>query len=540
MEFPAPPMLQDLEVLILLLFVIAGAAVAANRLKVPPAIVLVLTGVVLALLPGLPAVELAPDLILLLVLPPIIYSSAVAMSWCDFRFNLRPISLLAVGCVVFTTAAVAAAAHWMLGLSWPIGFLLGAIVSPPDAVAPLAIARRLEVPRRLMTILEGEGLANDATALVLYRFAVAAVSFGSFSLSRAVGTFACIVAGEVLWGLGVGWMMLRLRRRVRDPRIEVMLSVLTPFVAYWPPEHLGGSGVLATVCAGLYISWNGLRLISAATRLQGIFFWDFLIYLIEGMIFLLTGLQARTLIGRIGGYSWKQLAVAAALTSLVVIATRFIWMYPATYVPRWIPSIRRKDPPPPWQWPFALAFTGVRGLVSLAAALAIPLTIESGAPFPHRDLVLFLTFTVILVTLIGQGLALPAVIRALGLAQQGRRERHRDRAEEFKARQMAIEATLARLDAVAAERPVPQDVLGGLRSHLRGRLRQVMDRSDGDDAHRTRSRLVDQIELLLLAAERETVNDFYQDGKLRAEARRHIEQALDLRDARIQSQLAED
>ncbi|HEX4153407.1 MAG TPA: Na+/H+ antiporter [Steroidobacteraceae bacterium] len=533
-------MLQDLEVLILMLLVIAAVAVAANRLKIPPAILLVLTGVVLAILPGLPAVDLAPDLLLLLVLPPIIYSSAVAMSWCDFRFNLRPIALLAVGCVLFTTAAVAAATHWMLGLSWPIGFLLGAIVSPPDAVAPLAIARRLEVPRRLIVVLEGEGLANDATALVLYRFAVAAVTLGSFSFSHALGTFACIVVGEVLWGIGVGWVMLRLRRWVRDPRIEIMLSVLTPFAAYWPPQHLGGSGVLATVCAGLYISWNGLRLISAATRLQGIFFWDFLIYLIEGMVFLLTGLQARALIQRIAGVTAKELVISAVVTSLVVIVTRFIWVYPATYIPRWIPSIRRRDPPPPWQIPFALAFTGVRGVVSLAAALAIPLTIENGQPFPDRELVLFLTFIVILVTLIGQGLALPAVIRALGLAKLGRRERHRDRAEEFEARRKAIEAAMARLDAVAAERNLAEDLVNGLRAHLRGRLRQVTDHGHANIANRARSQLVDDIELELLAAEREAVNDFYQDSKLKAEARLHIERELDLREARIHSLLAEE
>jgi CPA1 family monovalent cation:H+ antiporter len=533
-------MLQDLEVMILMLVVIAGAAVAANRLKIPPAIVLVITGLILALMPGLPEIALAPDLILLLVLPPIIYSSAVAMSWSDFRFNLRPISLLAVGCVLFTATSVAAATHWMLGLSWQAGFVLGAIVSPPDAVAPLAIARRLEVPRRLLIILEGEGLANDATALVLYRFAVAAVSIGSFSLSHAVGTFVCIAIGELAWGLGVGWAMLRLRRWVGDPRIEIILSVLTPFVAYWPPQHLGGSGVLATICAGLYISWNGLRLISAATRLQGIFLWDFLIYVIEGMIFLLTGLQARTLLERIAGHSFRELAVSAAVTSLVVIAARFIWMYPATYIPRWIPSISRKDPAPPWQWPFALAFTGVRGLVSLAAALAIPLTIRNGSPFPYRDLILFLTFVVILVTLIGQGLALPAVIRALGLANQGRRERDRNRAQEFEARRTAIEATLARLDEIAAERQIPEDVSKGLRAHLNGRLRQVVDRSDGDADHGARSRLVDDMERELLGAERETVNVLYQDGKLNAEARLHIERELDLREARIQNLLAGD
>ena len=208
-----------------------------------------------------------------------------------------------------------------------------------------SIARRLQAPRRLLVILEGEGLANDATALVLYRFAVAAVSVGVFSFGEAVGTFAAIVVGEILWGIGVGWLMLRLRRWVGDPRIEITLSVLTPFLAYWPPQQLGGSGVLATVTAGLYISWNGLRLISAATRLQGIFFWDFLNYLIEGMVFLVTGLQARSVIAGIRGYSVSELAISAALVSAVVIVARFVWLYPATYLPRWlVPAIRRKDP----------------------------------------------------------------------------------------------------------------------------------------------------------------------------------------------------
>ena len=279
--------------------------------KIPLAILLVITGVVLALVPGLPRIELAPEFVLLLVLPPIIYSSAVAMSWREFRFNLRPISLLAIGCVTFTMLAAAAATHWLLGFAWPVGFTLGAIVSPPDPVAPLAIARRMQLPRRLAVILEGEGLANDATALILYRFAIAAVSVGTFSFGRAAGMFAAILAGEILWGIGVGWVMLRLRRWVGDTRIEITLSILTPFLAYWPPQYLGGSGVLATVTAGLYISWNGLRLISAATRLQGVFFWEFLIYLIEGMVFLITGLQARTLIAGIRGYSIFDLAISA-------------------------------------------------------------------------------------------------------------------------------------------------------------------------------------------------------------------------------------
>ena len=340
----------------------------------------------------------------------------------------------------FTTIATAAAAHWLLGLTWPEGFVLGAIVSPPDAVAPLSLARRMQIPRRILIILEGEGLANDATALVLYRFAVAAVSAGVFSFERALGAFAAITVGEILWGLAVGGFILRLRRWVRDPSIEIMLSVLTPFAAYWPPQQVGGSGVLATVTAGLYISWNGSRLISAATRLQGIFFWQFLIYLIEGMVFLVTGLQARALISGSTSYSTSELAVSAAVVCVVVIVARFVWMYPATYIPRWLfPRLARRDPAPPWQWPFALAFTGVRGIVSLAAALAIPLVTEAGQPFPHRDLILVLTFSVILVTLVGQGLLLPTVIRALGLANAGRQEHAAQRTQEFAARRKAIE-----------------------------------------------------------------------------------------------------
>ena len=205
-------MTATIQTLIFLLVVIASVAVAETRLRVPSAILLMLTGVILALIPGLPTVELAPELVLLLVLPPIVYSSAVAMSWREFRFNLRPISLLALGCVAFTTVATAAAAHWVLGLPWPVGFVLGAIISPPDAVAPLSVARRMQLPRRILVVLEGEGLANDATALVLYRFAVAAVSAGTFSLGQATAAFGAIVAGEIIWGLEVGWLMLRLRR----------------------------------------------------------------------------------------------------------------------------------------------------------------------------------------------------------------------------------------------------------------------------------------------------------------------------------------
>jgi Na+/H+ antiporter len=529
-------MIPTIQTLVFLLAVIAAVAIAAARLKIPPSILLVLTGVVLALVPGLPTIEIAPEFVLLIVLPPIIYSSAVAMSWREFRFNLRPIALLAVGCVLFTTAMTAAASHYLLGLAWPVGFVLGAIVSPPDALAPLSIARRLQVPRRLLVILEGEGIANDATALVLYRFAIAAVSLGAFSFEQAAGSFVVIVAGEIAWGLAVGWLMLRLRRWVGDPRIEITLSVLTPFLAYWPPQELGGSGVLATVTAGLYISWNGLRLISAATRLQGIFFWDFLNYLIEGMIFLITGLQARSVVVGIHGYSLSDLAASAALVSVVVILARFVWLYPATYLPRWlVPAIGRKDPAPPWQFPFALSSAGVRGVVSLAAALAIPLATKSGHPFPNRDLILFLTFAVILVTLVGQGLLLPWIMRVLGLANAGRREFQDSRNEERKARRRAVETAIERFDQLATEKALSEEVATALRAAQRARLLHLEWKDDGSDSRCEFAEIHDEIELQLIEAERELINDLYRDGQLKDEARRRIERDLDLREARLGS-----
>ena len=534
-------MIPTIQLLVGLLLVISVIAFIAVRLKVPASILLVLAGVGLGLPSALPNVELSPEVVLLLVLPPIIYSASVAMSWSEFRSNLRPISLLAVGCVVFTATAVAAAAHHWMGFSWQLGFVLGAIVSPPDAVAPLSIARRLQLPRRIVGILEGEGLANDATALILYRFAVAAVGGGAFSMTSAVGMFAAIVIGELLWGVAVGWLMLRLRRWVDDPRVEIMLSVLTPFIAYWPPEFLGGSGVLATVTTGLYISWNGLRLISAPTRLQGIFFWDFLIYLIEGMTFLLTGLQAHALVTGLKTHSLSELAVTGTIVSAVVIVTRFIWMYPATYLPRWLsPALARRDPSPPWQWPFALAFTGVRGIVSLAAALALPLATSDGAPFPDRDLIIVLAFVVVLVTLVGQGLTLPWVVRALGLANAGRLEQAARRIEELQVRKEAIEAASRRLDALAADSDIPEDVLSRLRARHQQRLALNLIRGDDGDEQRKRIAKSDELELLLIAAERDLINEKYRQGALKAETRRRLERELDLRDAQLASVRNED
>ena len=411
------------QIFLILLAVLAGTALLARRINVAPAILLLLAGIALAFVPGMPSLELPPELVLLVVLPPLIYSASVAMSWREFKHNLRPIILLSVGCVIFTACAVAAATHYLIGLPWNVGFLLGAIVAPPDVVAPLAIARKLGLPRRILVVLEGEGLANDATALILYRFAVVAISTGMFSLPKATGTFVAIVAGEMLFGAAVGWLSLRARHRARDPQIEITLSLITPYIAYWIPEHFGGSGVIATVACGLYMSWNGPLLISSATRLQGIFFWDLVIYLIEGLLFLLTGFQMRLLFEKSKAFPLDDILFATALVAVIIIVARFAWVYPATYLPRFFNKrLRARDPSPPWRTVFVIAFTGVRGAVSLAAALALPFALPDGEGFPYRDLILFVSFGVIFITLVGLGLGLPPVVRWLGVAQAGRDE----------------------------------------------------------------------------------------------------------------------
>ncbi len=519
-----------MQTLLFMLAVLAAVAVAAKRLNIAPSILLVVAGVAMALIPGLPRVQLAPEVVLLVILPPLIYSAGVAMSWREFRFNLRPIALLAFGCVLFTASAVAAAVHYLLGFDWPVAFLLGAIVSPPDAVAPLAVARRLALPRRLMVVLEGEGLANDATALILYRFAVAAVATGAFSPAQAGGTFAAIVVGEIIWGIAVGWLSLRLRQWAREPRVEITLSLMTPYLAFWVPAHLGGSGVLATVACGLYVSWNGPLLISSATRLQGIFFWDLLVYLIEGLVFLVTGLEARALIDNAAGFSIAELLTATGWTALIVIVARFIWVFPAVYVPRWIPAIARRDPAPPWRLPFFLAFTGVRGVVSLAAALAIPYTLDNGAPFPHRDLILFVTFGVIVVTLIGLGSLLPPMVRWLGLSRLGSEEHMSEMAAELEARQTALAAIEKRLDWLAGERDLPADVVELLRTRHLSRT-QILPRNLADGLEFTRVGAAVKRELI--DAEREFIYGLLRDGKITDEARRRIEYELDLEEASL-------
>jgi monovalent cation/hydrogen antiporter len=519
------------QIFLILLAVLGGTTLLARRINVAPAILVLLIGIVLAFVPGMPAIELPPDVVLLVVLPPLIYSASVAMSWREFHANLRPIALLSIGCVIFTACAVAAVTHLLIGLPWGTGFLLGAIVAPPDVVAPLAIARKLGLPRRILVVLEGEGLANDATALILYRFAVMAILTGVFSLPKATGTFAGILIGEVLFGAFVGWASLRLRHRARDPQVEITLSLLTPYIAYWIPEYCGGSGVIATVACGLYISWNGPLLISAATRLQGIFFWDLVIYLIEGLLFLLTGFQMRLLFEKSKAFPLHDILSATALVAVIIIVARFAWVFPATYGPRLSRRVRERDPAPPWQWVFVIAFTGVRGAVSLAAALALPFALPNGEGFPDRDLILFVSFGVILITLVGLGLGLPLVVKLLGIREAGRDEHLAEHESEIAARREALDAALKSLEAMTDDRELSDEVVKLLRARHEIRSSQLPQSLDPEahDVSTTGTAMVRE----LIAAERKFIHALLRDGKLTDESRRRIERDLDLEEASL-------
>ena len=517
-----------------LLAFVGVVAWIATRLSLPSPILLVVAGIALAVTPWVPSIKLEPDLVLLVLLPPLIYFAAFTMSWQAFRANLRSILLLAFGCVIVTTIAVAGAANWLFGFPLGVAFMLGAIVSPPDVVAPLAVAERLSIPRRIVAVLEGEGLVNDATALILFNLALTAVFTGHFSLPVAVRDFALVLVGETAWGFVVGYAILRLRHFAAEPRLEVLLSLLTPFAAFWLPHALGGSGVLATVVAGLYVGSAGVTWIRSNTRLQALFFWDIVNTLITGAIFLLTGLQARTVAAGLDDEALWRMIVEGLVVSAVVIVVRFLWIFPVVYLPRVLfPSVAARLPAPDWRLPFVVAFTGVRGVVSLAAALSIPVALATDVAFPDRDRVLVLTFVVIVVTLVAQGLTLPWVLRRLGLEKLGNAELRERKEREMVARIEGARAALAELDTAAKAERIPDEVLAPWHEREALRVRQLEGERAGDGARLATSARMRRVELALVAAQRRRINELVRKGTVSDEIRRRIERDLDLDEERL-------
>jgi monovalent cation/hydrogen antiporter len=524
---------QHVELIIFgLLVATAALGVLAQVLRVPYPIPLVLGGCLIGFVPGAPHVELDPDLVLLIFLPPLLYGAAFFTSLRDLRANARPIALLSIGMVFVTMFTVAVVAHEVIGLGWGESFVLGAVVSPTDAVAPAEIMRRLGAPRRMLTIVEGENLTNDWTALVLYSFAVAAVVTGTFSLGEAALRFIVNGAGGLLVGLAAGWVIREVRSRIDDPPTEITISLVSGYAAYIPAEELGLSGVIAAVTVGVYMGWHTPQLTTPVMRMQGVSVWEILTFLLNAVLFLLIGLQLPSVVDEVAGYSAAELVGWGLLISAVVIVTRLVWQFTVPYIIRALdrrPSQRARRSSPRQR--LVVGWAGMRGSVALAAALAIPLDTDAGAPFPARDLLILLAFIVILVTLVGQGLTLGPIMRWLDIQDDGT-----EQAEEVLARRRLAEAALERLEEIAEEGWALDDTLDRVRGMYDYRRRRFSARADGDGtAYEERTDAYRRLMYELFDAQREQLLALRNERTISDEVRRRIERDLDLEETRLQA-----
>jgi monovalent cation/hydrogen antiporter len=521
--------LHDVElVLISLLVAVAGLAAAARALDIPYPIVLVVGGLGLGFVPGLPEVELEPELVLVIFLPPLLYSAAFFANLHDLKRNMRPISLLAVGLVLATMCIVAVVAHALIdGLPWGAAFALGAIVAPTDPVAATTVARRLAVPRRIVSVIEGESLVNDGTALVAYRVAVSAAVGGGFSLLDASLDFALGAIGGVLIGLAVGWIISEIRRVLDDVPVEITISLLSGYAGYIPAEALGASGVLAAVTVGIVLGWRAPRISTARMRLQGYAVWDILVFLLNALLFVLIGLQLPLIIDGLSGEPALTLLGQAAAVSAAVILVRIAWINTMPYL------IRALDRRPEqvarrmgWRPRMISAWSGMRGSVSLAAALALP------ADFPQRDVVLFLTFAVIFTTLVLQGLTLPALIRRLDVRDDGAEDR-----EDLTGRRAAVDAALATIDELAAREWTREDTADRMRrayEYRRSRLAARAGETDDADGFEHRSLKYQKMVREVLDAQRQELVRLRNAGAISNDVMHRLERELDLEDERLE------
>lgn len=521
-------------IFLLLLAAVSGIALLARKLDIPYPIVLVLAGLALAFVPGMPRVALEPDVVFLVVLPPLLYAAAWQTSWREFRYNLVSISLLAFGLVGFLVFAVAALApRFLPGFDWRTGFVLGAVVATTDAIAATTIARRLGLPQRIVDVLEGESLVNDATGLLALELGTALVVAGR---QPAVGEGAALLLwltlGGVSVGLLVGLLFAWVERRIEDGPVEITLGLLVPYATYLAAEAVHASGVLAVVACGLWLSRRSAQFFSASVRLQAWAVWDALIFMLNGLVFMLIGLQLPAVLAALREHSPGELAVFGLGFSLLLIVLRLVWTFPMAHV-AWLIRRRLLGQPerrPPLRQIFVVGWTGMRGVVALAAALALPTRLADGSPFPQRDLILFLTFAAILVTLVGQGLTLPPLIRALGLAGQSGPD-----CEEHDARQLMVEAALDHLTARREQdTPAFDGVYDDLAQHYRHELAVL--RGDGNEqdgtseAHHARHRALSHE---LLRVERQTAVRLRDEGRINDEVLRRLVRDLDLGEERL-------
>lgn len=522
--------MENIATVIVLLAVVTALAQVTDRIHVPYPILLVLTGIGIGLVPGLPQISLDPEVVFLVFLPPILYSAAWNTSWPEFKAAKRPITLLAIGCVIFTTCAVAWIAHTFIpNLGWPEAFVLGAIISPPDAVAATASTKGLSVPKRVITVLEGESLVNDATGLIAYRYAVAAVVTGTFNIWEAGYQFILVAAGGILLGLVLGRIIKWIHQITPDnPTTDTTLTFLTPFIAYLMAESIHLSGVLAVVASGLYLSRHSSEIFSQQTRLQAYGSWNTAIFLLNGIVFILIGLQLPSIMENIGTHSVDMVLRYGAIVSAAVILGRIIWVYPGAYIPRWFSkTIREKEPETSIKLVTIVAWSGMRGVVSLAAALALPFTIQGSISFPNRDLIIFLTFCVIFSTLILQGFTLRPLIKFLGITADGKA------AEEEQQARLAIASSLIEHIEENYSLGLSDEVLNQIKTKYEIRIQRM--RRDATE-RRMNDEQINQfhsIQQELLNVERNMVISLNRSGQIPDEVLRKLEYELDLEETRL-------
>lgn len=526
--------MKPVEILTGLLALTTLLAVVARRLNFSYPILLVLVGLGIGWIPGLPTVELAPDVVFLVFLPPLLYSAAWSINNANLNRYSRSVGLLSVGLVLFTASLIALTTSALIpGFTLAQGFLLGGIVAPPDAVAAASVTRGLRIPKRINTVLEGESLVNDATSLVLYRFALAAVVTGQFSLAEAGWEFVRSAALSVALGLVIGWVMQYVHYWLRSDAVtNNAVTLLIPYSVYLLAEELHLSGVLAVVTTGLFLSWRDGKIFSNQTRLQAYTVWETLTFLLNGLVFILIGLQLPQIVNNLNTVSlWEAIGYATVVSGVAIIG-RIIWVYPGAYLPRFLSKgIRTREPRPSWQEVAVVAWAGMRGVVSLAAALALPNTLPTGQPFPNRDLILFLTFAIILATLVVQGLSLPRLINWLGV-----HDPTDERQQERDLRKQLAQRAIAHLEENHSAGDVPDSVLNQLKNaleqqidHLNGRVRSGEPGEASSERYTTMVRL----QLELLNVERDVLDQQIKRGDMSDELLRKIEQELDLEAVRL-------
>lgn len=531
--------MPSIEIIIFLLAVLVVLSALVEKLKIPQSILLVVAGLVIGFTPQLPNAELKPDTVFLLFLPPLLFTAAWKLSWHDFKAEKRPIVSLATGLVFFTTVMIAITAHYLIpGFSWSLSFVLGAILSPPDAVAATSITEGIKLNKRVVTIIEGESLLNDASALVAYRYAIAGVVSGAFSFWEAGIQFIWVAIGGIIIGLASGWLLLWGQRKIgNNTMIDISITILTPYVAYLFAEHLHFSGVLSVVAAGLLVSYRTPEAFNYQSRIHALSFWETIEFLLNGIVFILIGMQLPTIYNNIDRGDVKHAIFYSLIITIIVITVRVIWVFPGSYLASKSQKKSRREQPLHWKEIAVISWTGMRGVVSLASALAIPLALNNGHPFPQRDMILFITFCVIFLTLVGQGITLPYLIKSLNIPQDNTSEKQ----EELEARQYIAQDVLGYIDQNILQEEINDIVLDRLKIKYSTRISftKGIDNNGSTTDAETMKMFTQYVvaQKFLLDHERALIVDMHKKGTFSSKVLKRLEHELDIEETRLIEQL---